>query len=153
MSVNDFCEYAFREVTEKQRYIMSNNIYHYFQAQRLISKNDINNLILEVDKNPLVKINSLLINLIKKSDNIGDNNFKPNDMLTLSAESWLCGEIEFINTIKILQKQGYLDAKFYTDNSLGKYEITYEGYKHASLLSKNPSSIKNAFIAMSFNTD
>ena len=141
-------------LNEKQRLIISNEIYNNIQVPEIITCEKMEKFDKLQDKDTLFKINSLLLYLCDTIKTEIDN-FDFNDIkyLSMRPASWICGDDELKYCFKSLFDGKYLiKTNPYTDDSFG-FKITIKWHEHANNF-RNNLTIKNSnqvFIAMWFD--
>jgi hypothetical protein len=141
------------DLTDNSRLIVSNNIFHNYQAPFIINDTFLNLLFALKDKSPLVKLDSLLLSLYKHSSFMHNNTLKQNDILLIEAESWLCGTEEYNFALDLLIDNEYITFQDGGVVSDSNYTITNDGYKHIDKLLKEISQSQQGFVAMSLNQE
>jgi predicted RNA-binding Zn-ribbon protein involved in translation (DUF1610 family) len=143
-----------QDFSKNKLLVISNYIYHKFQYPTIITEEYENSLIEVQDKNPVEKLNNLLISLQNKIGLTSINEFDQTDQLNLEVESWLCGNNEYLESLKILEQDSFITFKNYIDDSIVNIKLTSKAHNHIELLKKN-HKIKNVkdkvFIAMCFD--
>jgi nucleoside 2-deoxyribosyltransferase len=141
------------KLSNKIRLMMSNHIFHDFQHPFIISKTTIQQLLQVNDKDPLTKLDSLLIALYNRQTSYNFNRLSDDNCLSLEAEGWICGQEELLEIFKLLKEIKYIDGQINIADKIDKYRITVDGYKHLKTLVKTASQSQYGFVAMSFRND
>jgi hypothetical protein len=129
------------KLSEKQQFISSNYVHHNYQFPYIIKEPDIELFKTFPDKAPLEKLDYLLLALCNKANSFEITNVSNYDNLFLEAESWICSKNEFLNSLKMLKKDGYIDYTIFIDDTLGHYTLNSTAFNRSVYLNDRNSTI------------